>query len=52
MQFASIENAYDANLGIDEIVNAQLQFLATHNVSLSYGDLCVYPVRAIHVRFF
>ncbi|ETW80401.1 low redox class II peroxidase [Heterobasidion irregulare TC 32-1] len=38
MQFASIENAYDANLGIDEIVNAQLQFLATHNVSLSYGD--------------
>ncbi|THH17334.1 hypothetical protein EW146_g3451 [Bondarzewia mesenterica] len=39
LTFAPVETAYDANLGIDEIVNEQLGFIKTHNVTyISHGD--------------
>jgi hypothetical protein len=41
MVFRDIETQYPANGGIDDIVNAQAQFLSQFGGVISPGDLCV-----------
>ncbi|KAG7449783.1 manganese peroxidase 1 [Guyanagaster necrorhizus] len=36
--FADVELGFHANIGIDEIVDTQLPFIAAHNATLSTGD--------------
>ena len=41
MIFEDVETQYPANGGIDDIVNAQAQFLSQFGGAISPGDLCV-----------
>lgn len=41
MVFGDIETQYPANGGIDDIVEAQAQFLSQFGGTISPGDLCV-----------